>query len=75
MSTRLRRLLFTITVLASATIAAAQPLSPTARAAQDALTQVIAVDPQVRVAVWRMACSTSCAGMRNRQAGVNSDWS
>ena len=49
MSTRMRRLLFTITVLASTTMATAQPLSPTARAAQDALTQVIAVDPQVRV--------------------------
>jgi zinc protease len=48
MSTRTRCLLLTITVLAATRIAGAQPPPPASRAAQDPLTQIIAVDPQVR---------------------------
>src|SRR6185295_1040189 len=48
MSSRLCRLLLTIAVLAATRIAGAQTPSPTTRAAQDPLTQIIAIDPQVR---------------------------
>jgi len=48
MSTRTRCLLLTITVLAATRMAGAQPPPPTTRAAQDPLTQIIAVDPQIR---------------------------
>jgi zinc protease len=49
MLTRTRCLFLTIAVLAATRMVAAQTPSPATRAAQDALTQVIAVDPQVRV--------------------------
>src|SRR5882757_531317 len=48
MSIRMRCLLLTITALAVTHMAGAQP-APAGRAAQDPLTQIIAVDPQVRV--------------------------
>ena len=50
MFTRTRCLIFTTVALAaSARLVVAQSTSPAVRAAQDPLTQVIAVDPQVRV--------------------------
>src|SRR5829696_426250 len=50
MSTGTRSLLVAIVALAvAARLVVAQPTSPATRAAQDALTAVIAVDPQVRV--------------------------
>jgi len=49
MSTRTRRLLLTIAaVTVSALVAVAQPAPPARAAAQDALTQIVAFDPQVR---------------------------